>query len=194
MKIIKMERLKIGISTITFVLILLSLSCQNPNSGGERTVNKTAEISPKPAETVETKIETPKFIDVPNLANKSSGEFDKIYGKPIEITEIKDNPAMMPGEYRLYKIEGHPKGLSVRFYKDQAKRFNLLLGKPEKSSKDAISGIFKINVGEIQPDKRSEPLSEKWKGRFNGINFVTVYAKREKLNGDFTMVHAEVGK
>ncbi len=186
----------IKISTISFfiVLILLSLSCQNPISDSGRKTNKNNEISPKPEETVlADKIGKPKFVDVPNLANKSSTEFDKIFGKPLQITEIKDNRAMMPGEYRLYKVEGHPKGLSVRFYKNQAKRFNLILGTPLKASKDALSEVFKINLDGISPDKTSETLSEKWKGKFNGVNFETVYAKREKVNGDFTMVHAEVG-
>jgi hypothetical protein len=191
-----MEKSIIKISTMVFftVLILLSLSCQNPISDTDRTTTENKEISPKPEETILVdKIEPPKFVDVPNLANKSSAEFDKIFGKPLQITEIKDNPAMMPGEYRLYKVSNHPKGLSVRFYKDKAKRFNLLLGKNLKSSTAALAEIFNINVGTISPDKTSEPLSEKWKGKFNNIIFTTVYAKREKVNGDFTMVHAEIG-
>jgi hypothetical protein len=191
-----MDKSIIKISTIAWfiVLILLSLSCQNPISDSDRTTNKNKEISPTPKEKVLVEKQvTPKFVDVPNLANKSSAEFDRVFGKPLQITEIKDNPAMMPGEYRLYNVEGHPKGLSVRFFRDKAKRFNLLLGKNLKSSKDALSEVFKIDVSGISPDKTSEPLSEKWKGKFNGVNFETVYAKREKVNGDFTMVHAEVG-
>jgi hypothetical protein len=187
---------KISLLIISFGLILLSLSCGNTDS--EKTENKNFSVSETPqkevsTEKVETR-ETPKFVDVPNLANKSPAEFEKIFGKPVQITEIKDNPAMMPGEFRLYNVFGHPKGLSVRFFRGQAKRFNLLLGEPLKSSKDALLGVFKINVGEISPDKTSEPLSEKWKGKFNEIKFVTVYAKREKVTGEFTMVHAEVGE
>jgi len=193
---LKKEIKKISLLIISFGLILLSLSCGKAD--GENTENTNVSVSPSPqkevsAEKVERR-ETPKFVDVPNLANKSPAEFDKIFGKPVQITEIKDNPALMPGEFRLYNVSGHQKGLSVRFFKGQAKRFNLLLGEPLKSSRNALSGVFKINVGEISPDKTSEPLSEKWKGKFNGINFVTVYAKREKVTGDFTMVHAEVGK
>lgn len=157
-----------------------------------------SDYSPPPkktplAEKIE-KQEFPQFVDVPQMANKSPADFDKIFGEPVQITEIKDNPALMPGEFRLYTISGHPKGLSVRFFKGRAKRFNLILGETAKSSKDVLSKIFKINVGEISPDKTSEPLSEKWKGKFNGINFVTVYAKREMVTDDFTMVHAEVGE
>lgn len=194
-----MKKSLLKISTILFyvVLILSSLSCGNAES--ESVENTKIFVSPSPsvkevsAEKTERQ-ETPKFVDVPQMANRSPAEFDKIFGKPVQITEIKDNPAMMPGEFRLYSVSGHPKGLSVRFFKGQAKRFNLLLGEPQKSSKNALREVFKINVGEISPDKTSEPLSEKWKGKFNGINFVTVYAKKEKVTGDFTMVHAEVGK
>lgn len=195
-----MKNLKTRIKTKLFAiiislgLILLSLSCGTSENPPIEKPNNSVSSTPKKEVFVENNKKIPKFVDVPNLANRSSEEFDKIYGKPTEITEVKDNRAMMPGEYRLYKVEAHPKGLSVRFYKDKAKRFNLLLGTPLKSSNDALSEVFKINVGQIPPDKKSEPLSEKWKGKFNGINFTTVYAKREKVNGDFTMVHAEVEK
>lgn len=178
------------------VLIFSSLNCQNSDSERIQNNKQNENISTN-VKVEDRKIdnqETQNFVDVPKMANKSAAEFDKVFGKPLEITEIKDNPAMMPGEYRLYKMTEHPKGLSVRFYKDAAKRFNLLLGTPQNSSKDALSKYFRINVGEISPDKKSEPLSEKWKGNFNGINFITVYAKRENVNSDFTMVHAEVVK
>ncbi len=193
-----MRKSLIKISTILFfiVLILSSLNCGNTEIA--ETSNSKNPVSESPQKEVSAvKVETreaPKVVEVPTLANKSSADFDKIFGKPIQITEIKDNPALMPGEYRLYTVSGHPKGLSVRFFKDKAKRFNLILGMPLKSSNEAILEVFKINVGKISPDKNSEPLSEKWKGKFNGINFATVYAKREKLNGDFTMVHAEIEK
>lgn len=195
MRILKIKnKTKNFAKLISLVLILLSLSCQQSETNESAIPNNSVSPTPKKTSETEKTAEIPDFVDVPNLANKSSAEFDKTFGKPLQITEIKDNPAMMPGEYRLYQVEGHPKGLSVRFYKDQAKRFNLLLGTPLESSKDALSEIFKINVGQIPPDKKSEPLSEKWKGIFEGIKFTTVYAKREKLNGDFTMVHAEVEK
>lgn len=188
------NKIKNFATIISLGLILLSLSCENSENTPIENSNNSVSSTPKKEVLVKKNKEIPRFVDVPNLANKSSAEFDKIYGKPLEITEIKDNPSLMPGEYRLYEIGGHPKGLSVRFYKDKAKRFNLLLGTSLKSSKDALSEVFKINVGQIPPDKKSETLSEKWKGKFNGINFTTVYAKREKVNGDFTMVHAEVEK
>lgn len=176
-------------ASISLVLILLSLGCgmaEDSESKTDRTPKATVAVkTEKPVDT--------SFIDVPQFANKTSAEFDAVFGKAVQITPIKDDPKMMPGEYRLYNVKTHPKGLSVRFYKDKAKRFNLLLGKPLNSSKAALSEFFRIDVGTNAPDKKSEPLSEKWKGTFNGINLVTVYAKRETANGDFTMVHAEVG-
>ena len=132
-------------------------------------------------------------VNVPKLANKSVKDFDKTFGEATKVKEIKDNPRLMPGEFREYKVKGHPKGLSVRFYKGKAKRFNLLLGKTEKSAQDALKKIFKIDVSKMQKAK-VESLSETWKGNLKGTNYKTVYAKRSKPNSDFVMLHAEVAK
>ena len=189
-------KLENGISIYAIIislgLILLSLSCGKPESVEPKSLGKSNTIAELKNEVSSEKPAIVDFVDVPKLANRSSTEFDGIFGKTIEITKIKDSPKMMPGEYRLYAVSGHPKGLSVRFFNDKAKRFNLLLGTPLKSSNEAIFEIFRIIVGSVKPDKISEPLSEKWKGKFNGIDFVTVYAKREIAGGDFTMLHAEV--
>lgn len=177
------------------MLILFSFGCQNSESVEKAETNINTSIAPTAQKKVtDEKVQFAKFVDVPNLANKSAAEFDKVFGEPVKITPIKDNRAMMPGEYREYKVAGHPKNLSVRFYKDQAKRFNLILGTPLKSSKQALSDIFKVDVKNAEPDTKSEPLSEKWKGTFSGVSFVTLYAKREKSGSDFTMLHAEVVK
>jgi hypothetical protein len=186
---------KIYLIIISFGLILFSFGCQSSESTEGLETNTKGKPSPSKEEKVSVeKVPAAKFVDVPNLANKSGEEFDKIFGKPLKITPIEDNPAMMPGEYREYQVEGHPKNLSVRFYKDKAKRFNLLLGTPLKSSEQALSEIFKVDVKNKNPDTKTEPLSEKWKGNFSGVNFVTLYAKREKPGGDFTMLHAEIDK
>jgi hypothetical protein len=180
---------------ISLVLILFSVGCQNSESVEKAETNINTDVSSTPQEKVsDEKAQSAKFVDVPNLANRSAVEFDKVFGKPVKITPIENDSALMPGEYREYKVEGHPKNLSVRFYKDQAKRFNLLLGTPNKSSEQALSEIFKVDVKGAKPDTKTEPLSEKWKGRFSGVSFVTLYAKREKPGGDFTMIHAEVVK
>lgn len=186
---------KISTIAATFVLILFSFGCQTPESAKTTETNTKAEVSPTAEKKIsKEKFESPDFVDVPKLANRSAAEFDEVFGKPLKITEVKNNPAMMPGEVREYKVEGHPKNLSVRFYKDRAKRFNLLLGKPERSSKRALKNIFKVDVENKKPDKKSSPLSEKWKGKIDGVDFVTLYAKREKSGSDFIMLHAEVVK
>ena len=132
-------------------------------------------------------------VNVPRLANKSAAHFDKRFGKPSKVAKITNQPALMPGEYREYRMKRHPKGLSVRFYKDRAKRFNLLLGKPKKNSAGALKRIFGIDVGKLKSAKGA-PLSETWKGNYKGVEFVTAYAKRDKPGGRFVMLHAEIAK
>lgn len=173
---------------VSLALILISAGC-------EKAQTLTSRANETPEERVKTIVEEPEipnFVDVPEMANRTAAEFDAQFGTSLKITPIKDRPALMPGEYRLYAVAGHPKGLSVRFFRNRAKRFNLLLGTPMNSSADALAKVFKINVASSAPENTAEPLSEKWKGRFNGIEFETVYAKRGVVNGDFTMVHAEV--
>ncbi|MGI8669053.1 MAG: hypothetical protein ACR2J3_04295 [Aridibacter sp.] len=151
------------------------------------TKTEQTNIQPEKSQTHKSKTD----VDVIQYANKPASVLDEAFGKPVKITEIKDNPRLMPGEFREYRVAGHPKNLSVRFYKEKAKRFNLLLGKPEKSSKDALKDIFKIDVSEMKRIK-SDTLSETWAGKINGINFKTAYAKRSKAGGDFVMLHAEI--
>jgi hypothetical protein len=131
-------------------------------------------------------------VDVPKLANKSTVELDKVFGQPEKVT-LATVSNEMPGEYRLYKMAGHPKGLSVRFYKDKAVRFNLILGMPEKSSRDALLKYFNLDATKMTT-VRGDSLSETWKGAANGVNFSTAYAKREKARSDFVMIHAEIGQ
>ncbi|MCB1024890.1 MAG: hypothetical protein KDB79_10895 [Acidobacteria bacterium] len=132
-------------------------------------------------------------VDVPKLANRSADELDKLLGLPVKVTKIEDQPNLMPGEYREYYMPAHPKGLSVRFYKDQAKRFNLLLGNPESSAERSLREIFNIDVGELQKAD-GDSLSETWKGRSGGLTFETAYAKRGTTGGKFVMLHAEIAK
>lgn len=177
----------IGIVLLSFIMACGSSDDQTSvnNSNSNTAAEKTT-----PTKTPETQ-KSVKIVDVPKLADRSAKEFDDIFGEPVKITEITDNPRLMPGEYREYKVEGHPKNLSVRFYKDQAKRFNLLLGTPEKSARSALAEIFKIDVSGMTKIK-SESLSETWKGRSQNINYKTAYAKRSRSGGDFVMLHAEI--
>ncbi len=177
---------------VGFCLLFIALGCGNSEDVEKKDTNAVTKQTPTVQKTPEvSKPKLKKDVDVIQMANKSASFFDEAFGEPAKVTPIKDNPRLMPGEYREYKIEGHPKGLSVRFYRDQAKRFNLLLGKPEKSSKEALERIFKIDIGGMRRIK-SDSLSETWEGKSKGINFKTAYAKRNKAGGDFVMLHAEI--
>ena len=175
--------------SLTFVIFLSSLafSCQ---SAQPVKVEQKSEASPNATVSATTK-ELPNLIDIPKFANKSAAELDKLLGQPEKVTPAT-LAGEMPGEYRLYKMAGHPKGLSIRFYKDKAVRFNLILGTPEKSSRDALLKYFNIDVAKMTSVK-GESLSETWKGASNGANFSTAYAKREDAKGNFVMIHAEIG-
>lgn len=184
---------------ISLGLILLSYGCGDaepaaaPGSGSKtppslRRPASEAEQRPPPSE-----VEIPGFVDVPQLAGRPPEAFDLIYGKPLKVVPIRDNPALMPGEIREYRVAGHPKNLSVRFYQNRAQRFNLLLGRPAQSARRALDEFFRVDVGRRPSDRSAaRPLSEKWRGRIGGVDFVTLYAKREKPGGNFTMLHAEV--
>lgn len=169
----------------------LAFGCQSAQE--ETKSEPKAALSPTPvsAATVSPKA-AQNSIDVAKLVGKPAAELDKALGAPEKITPAAVAKEM-PGEYRLYKLNGHPKGLSVRFYKDKAVRFNLLLGTPEKSAREALQKYFGIDVSKMKPVK-GDPLSETWNGSSNGVNFATAYAKREKAGGDFVMVHAEIAQ
>ncbi len=171
------------------VLTALFLGC---GTKIEREVQENSDlvVNIAPVE-VKTAGPSPSAVDVPELVNKSASYFDDQFGKPVKITLIENVPALMPGEYREYQIEGHPKGLSVRFHRDKAKRFNLLLGKPGESAEKSLAKIFRIDVKEMNRVK-TDPLSESWTGRSGVVSFKTAYAKRDKPGGKFVMLHAEI--
>jgi hypothetical protein len=170
---------------------LFSFGCQ---SAGESKNSNLQNLVPAPSMTATPKPESKVKIDVPQMAGKPAEELDKILGKPEKITPATVQKEM-PGEYRLYKIESNPKGLSVRFYRGKAVRFNLILGKPFAAAKDALLETFNIDVRNVPPaNDKAEPLSQKWQGEFGGVRFATVYAKKDKPDGQFVMVHAEIAR
>jgi hypothetical protein len=193
----RMAKIKINLKYldkvfIGFCLLFIALGCGNSENEKTKITNGAAKQTPEVQRTREvSESKLKKDVDVIRLANRSASFFDETFGTPEKITPVKGNPKFMPGEYRQYRVKGHPKGLSVRFYKDKAKRFNLLLGKGEKSSKKALQEIFKIDVKNLRR-ARSDSLSETWKGKSGKVNFTTAYAKRNKAGGDFVMLHAEV--
>jgi hypothetical protein len=172
-----------------FYLVLFLSGCQTAPKVETNSAN-TIVVSASPTPKTET-LETFPIVDVPKLANKSIAEIEGILGKPIEAKPIKDPN---PGEYRVYKIANHEKGLAVRFYRGQAKNFNLILSKPFSTSKEALLKGFGIEVGNPLPKiDPNEPLSEKWFGTFNGVKFAVVYAKKQRPEtNEFIFVLAEV--
>lgn len=173
---------------IFLAFLLFAAGCQK--------VEVSEAVKPQPSPTPVVKNEVTQVstvvVDVPTLAGKSTVEVDKILGKPEVSQQVKDPLA---GEYRVYKIPNHPKGLAVRFYGDKATSFNLILSKTVPTSRQALKEIFGIDVGSAPPkiDKK-EPLSEVWQGTFNGVRFSKVYAKRERENGGFIFVLAEAAQ
>lgn len=160
------------------------MSCQ--------TAQKTKITTPVSPTIQTTELNTPKseisaIAEVLKLANKSTAELDKIFGKSQETKFIENG-----GEYRLYKTANYPKGLAVRFFGGKAKSFNLILEKPVPTSKEAIKQNFGIDVGNAVPTKDAkEPLSEIFRGTFGGVKFSKVSAKKQD-GGGFIFVLAEV--
>ncbi len=173
---------------IIFLLVInswLLFGCQKAEEATIETKSAT------PAKTIEkAKVETPKValpIDISKLVNKSADELDKTFGKPEEVKPTDDG-----GDYRLYQIANQPKGLAVRFYGGKAKSFNVILTKSFSSSREAIKQVFGIEIGTISPIKDpKEPLSEKYRGTFNGVKFSKISAKKDEKGTGFIFVLAE---
>lgn len=174
------------------VATLVFVSCRTTQQTNVANAPSASQTAQSPTITTESESSPKAVVDVARLAGKSTSEVDRILGKP-EIAKPITEPVI--GEYRVYKIPEHPKGLAVRFYGDKAASFNLILSKPLPTSQQALKEIFGIDV-KNQPPKidPKEPLSEVWQGTFNGVKFVKVYAKRERENGGFIFVLAQVAQ
>jgi hypothetical protein len=118
-------------------------------------------------------------VDIPQLIGKSPAELEKALGKPVAVTKLTDDPEMMPGEYRDYKIENTTgnvtqAGLMVRFHKGQAVHFTLDLPSLTDTPEEALL-MAGIDVKGV-PAKTRAPLADRWTGSFNGIVFKDVAA------------------
>lgn len=90
------------------------LACANSGNqvNSQQPANTNNQAARQPA--------TKPFINIPQLIGKSPAELDKVLSKAAAITKITDDPDMMPGEYRDYKVENTTgnvtqEGLMVRF-------------------------------------------------------------------------------
>ncbi len=144
----------------------------------EKRENSDIVVKKAPVEIKTTK-PFPSEVNVPELANKSAFYFDEQFGKSVKITPKENVPALMPGEYREYKIDGHPKGLSARCHRDKAKRFNLLLGKPKDSAEKSLAKIFRIDVGEMNGSK---PIHSRKTGQENLMWLVLRQLTQNEIN------------
>ena len=178
---------------LCFALSLLSaaIGCQTmPVSQSTEATGATPPVLAAPSPTPPIAV----VVDVPKLAHQSPSEFERIFGKAVEVKAVKGDAGQMPGEYRLYQIPNHPQGLSVHFYNGHALIFNLVLGELQKAPGDALAKYFAIDVGKTAPIEKTRFL-EKWRGQFSGVNFVSVYAMKERVErDDYKLLHAEVAK
>ena len=179
------------IISLCFALMLswALFGCQSvPVSQSNKAQVETAPVLSPPITSAQSAV----AIDIPKMAYKSPAEFERIFGKAVEIKAVKGDNKQLPGEYRLYQTPNHPQGLSVHFYNNQALIFNLVLGEAQKSPSEALSKYFAIDVGKIAPVEKTQFL-EKWQGTFNSVKFVSVYAMKERIEReDYKLLHAEV--
>lgn len=83
---------------LILIWVALILGCANRNNqtNSQQTSNSNNQVASQPP--------MRPVVDIPQLINKSPAELDKVLGKPIRVTKITNDPEMMPGEYRDYKI------------------------------------------------------------------------------------------
>lgn len=133
----------------------------------------------------------PPLFGLPALAGRPPAAVDSVLGPPSQVTPIKSNPAQMPGEFREYQLPGTPDPLTVRFHRDRAVFFTVLLPQPEATAEAAL-GRVGIDV-DGPPDTRA-PVAEWWRSRtISGKASVKVGAlKGMSGRGDaYDMVQAE---
>lgn len=168
------------------------LACAN--SGNQLNSQQSANINSQAPRQPATK----PVVDIPQLMGKPSAELEKVLGKPAAVTKITDDPDMMPGEYRDYKIENTTgnvtqEGLMVRFYKGQAVHFTFDLPVPTDTPEEALS-MAGIDVKGAAA-KIKAPLAERWAGNFNGVEFKDVAALKMDFGGKkYSTVQAEKAK
>ena len=178
--------------TIPFsVWLVVVVGCDN------NTNRPNAQQTPNPNRQVAGEPTIKPIVDIPQLIGKSQSDLDKALGKPSAITRITDDPDMMPGEFRDYRIENTTGkvtqyGLMVRFHKGKAVHFTFDLPRLTDTPEQALL-IAGINV-EGTP-KIKAPLADRWTGNFNGIDFKDVAALKMDSDGKrYSTVQAESSK
>lgn len=182
---------KILSRSLAFSLVFAAFGCRSAVEINANNANAAAHRA-QPSKTPNTPLKSAQTIpiDVARLAGKSIDEFDRLFEK------IAEGKTVEPvGEFRLYKINGQSKGLSVRFYGNRAKSFNLISDDIFETSREALMKLFDIDAGRLTPVKKnSEPLTESYRGTFGGVKFKKVSAKRAGKGKGFIFVLAEVAE
>lgn len=190
------KRYKIISWCVVWWLLWIASGCQKTSENQLNNTKIEQPSSATPSPTPATAFNSAVVIDVPRFAGKSPAEFAQIFGQALDIKAVKGDArsGRESGEYRLYQTPNHPQGLSVHFYGGKALIFNLVLGEPTKRPEEAFSKYFAIDVKNAKPIEKTQFL-EKWQGKFNGINFISVYAMKERIENDsYKLLHAEVSK
>lgn len=179
--------------TLIFVFLtwlVLILGCANQRNSSDPPQNST------PSQNSQTAAKP--IVDIPHLINKSPADFDKILGKPAAVTKLTNDPEMMPGEYRDYRIENATPvvtqyGLMVRFYMGHAVHFTLDLPRLVDTPEEALL-MTGIDVKGTTA-KTKAPLADRWSGTFNGIAFKDVAAlKMDSAGKKYSTVQADVAR
>lgn len=128
------------------------------------------------------------LIDFFSLANKSTAELEKIYGKPLLIdtksVQFKD------GEYRHYKMFDK-KPLQVDYYKDKAVAFYLDI--PEESQTKKPEDILKLCGLNIQlADAQSELKGYWWDNPSEAKPFYRIRISRFNDSGLYYNCEAHI--
>lgn len=171
---------------ITLIMIVVLTSACNRSSIPQTGTNQKPVA--EPSATV--------VLNIPQLIGKPPGEFEKVVGAPVRVETITNDPDMMPGEYRDYKIADSlgsmtEDGLWVRFYKGVAHHITLDLPILVDTPEEALS-MAGIDV-RGKAARVKAPIADRWTGNFNGIYFKDVAAF--KLNSDmkkYSTVQAEL--
>ena len=177
---------------VFFIWLGLILGCTNNSNrlNSQPPANSNSQVSSQPA--------IKPVVNIPQLIGKSPTELDKVLGKPAAVTKITNDPEMMPGEYRDYKIENTTgnvtqEGLMVRFHKGQAVHFTFDLPRLTDTPEEALL-MAGINVKGTAA-KIKAPLADRWTGNFNGVDFKDVAALKMDSGGKkYSTVQAERAK
>jgi hypothetical protein len=169
------------------MLIVLTSGCGGLNTSQTGSNPKT--VSEAAAKAV---------LDVPQLIGKSPADFEKVLGPAVRVTKITNDPDMMPGEYRDYKIANTlgsmtEDGLWVRFYRGVAHHITLDLPKLVDTPEEALL-MAGIDVRGTAARIKA-PIADRWTGNFNGINFKDVAAlKLDSAMKKYSTVQAELAQ